>query len=610
MSTRRLAKVPLFGNIAKAVTVNLEATVGAQIGVDLLMPDGTVGTLAQLQKLFGAGTSTDSALTTTDDLDEGQWNLWFTKRRAQDAVGEILADTTTIDLAYTAGTSIEATLKDLADSGTGAALVKITRDAKGRIGGTSAATTTDLTEGTNLYFTAARVLSTLLTGLSTATNAVITAADNVLSALGKLQAQVTANLSALALKLDRVGDSVELAGGNSLKQVDAITTTYLQNAGGLFIGTNIEFDGTNWNRGDTSKAGVLFSQRADLAGYEVRIDSGAGLVSVLYGDATGLKILGNVAWHAGNFDPTLKANDSAVLHNTGNETASGVKTLTSSLRVSVPSDFWTTSGTTIFGSEGYFGSNGSLGFSLRANGYRNNAMTWTSLARGGFAGASGIDMRPTGLLLFGADSAAPTGFDVTWRWQMTTTSFQPVTDNVYTVGDASHRPSVIWAGTGTISTSDGREKTAVAPLTSAEIAAAGDLARAIGTYQWLAMIDAKGADAARHHAGLTVQQAIAIMQAHGLDPFRYGFICYDQWEATPEVWEDVPAQVDEDGNETVPASRVLTEPARPAGDRYSFRDTELDHFLARGAAAERDELKARVADLSARLDALEARAGA
>lgn len=50
---------------------------------------------------------------------------------------------------------------------------------------------------TNLYFTAARVWDQVLTGLSVATNAVITAADSVLGALGKLQAQITANLSTL-----------------------------------------------------------------------------------------------------------------------------------------------------------------------------------------------------------------------------------------------------------------------------------------------------------------------------------------------------------------------------------------------------------------------------
>lgn len=49
----------------------------------------------------------------------------------------------------------------------------------------------------NLYFTTARVRDTLLTGLSLATNAVISATDSVLIAFGKLQAQITANLSTL-----------------------------------------------------------------------------------------------------------------------------------------------------------------------------------------------------------------------------------------------------------------------------------------------------------------------------------------------------------------------------------------------------------------------------
>lgn len=49
----------------------------------------------------------------------------------------------------------------------------------------------------NLYFTTARVRDTLLTGLSLATNAVISATDSVLGAFGKLQAQITANLSTL-----------------------------------------------------------------------------------------------------------------------------------------------------------------------------------------------------------------------------------------------------------------------------------------------------------------------------------------------------------------------------------------------------------------------------
>lgn len=51
--------------------------------------------------------------------------------------------------------------------------------------------TDNLAEGSsNLYFTAARVRAVLLTGLSTATNAVITASDSILTMAGKLQAQI------------------------------------------------------------------------------------------------------------------------------------------------------------------------------------------------------------------------------------------------------------------------------------------------------------------------------------------------------------------------------------------------------------------------------------
>jgi hypothetical protein len=56
------------------------------------------------------------------------------------------------------------------------------------------ATTTDVPEGLNLYFTTARVLATVLTGISFASGAVITAADTILIALGSLQKQLSRNL--------------------------------------------------------------------------------------------------------------------------------------------------------------------------------------------------------------------------------------------------------------------------------------------------------------------------------------------------------------------------------------------------------------------------------
>jgi hypothetical protein len=88
----------------------------------------------------------------------------------------------------------------LVDGGSGQSAVIYVWDAQdGWVqGGASGslANTDALAEGsTNLYFTESRVRDTDLTGLSLTTNAVISAADSVLSALGKLQKQISDVLS-------------------------------------------------------------------------------------------------------------------------------------------------------------------------------------------------------------------------------------------------------------------------------------------------------------------------------------------------------------------------------------------------------------------------------
>lgn len=158
--------------------------------------------------------------------------------------------------------------------------------------------------------------------------------------------------------------------------------------------------------------------------------------------------------------------------------------------------------------------------------------------------------------------------------------YAPNTDNTYSSGIPSRRHSVVYAGTGTINTSDAREKTAVTPLTQSELEAAVELGKMIGTYQWLAMVAVKGQDA-RRHVGMTVQAAIGVMESFGLDPFAYGFICHDEWEESQEVR-------DEEGE--------LIQEYSPAGDRYSFRMDELMMFIAAG-------VNQRLSDIENRLTA-------
>lgn len=154
---------------------------------------------------------------------------------------------------------------------------------------------------------------------------------------------------------------------------------------------------------------------------------------------------------------------------------------------------------------------------------------------------------------------------------------RPGTDNVQPLGDATRRWQQLYAGTTTISTSDAREKTEVRKLTANEIAAAKDLAREIGAFRFLASVAEKG-DKAREHIGMTVQRAIEVMESHGLDPFAYSFICFDEWDAMPE-------ERDED-------TGTVTQTARDSGSRYSFRFEGLLAFIAAGFEARLSALEA------------------
>lgn len=85
----------------------------------------------------------------------------------------------------------------------------------------------------NLWFTGQRVLDAGLTGLSVVTNAAITAADTVLSAAGKLQAQVSALVTSLSGKQDVSGKGAV----SGYAGLDANRSLVLPNSAGSFSTT-------------------------------------------------------------------------------------------------------------------------------------------------------------------------------------------------------------------------------------------------------------------------------------------------------------------------------------------------------------------------------------
>lgn len=163
-------------------------------------------------------------------------------------------------------------------------------------------------------------------------------------------------------------------------------------------------------------------------------------------------------------------------------------------------------------------------------------------------------------------------------------------DNTNTLGGASNRWSVVYAGTGTINTSDERLKEQFTSIEDAEKAAALEIKSAIKKYKFTDAVNSKG-DAARWHFGVGAQTVKAIMESHNLIAEDYGFFCYDEWEEQTEqkqvnegdtvtVTKTREVQATETVTEEVPAEPVYeTVVTQEAGNRYGIRYDELAMFI-------------------------------
>lgn len=165
---------------------------------------------------------------------------------------------------------------------------------------------------------------------------------------------------------------------------------------------------------------------------------------------------------------------------------------------------------------------------------------------------------------------------------------RPNTDGSRNLGTGSRRWANVYASTGTINTSDAREKTAVASPDDALMRAWSKVNFKV--FQFKDAVEKKGADA-RLHVGVIAQQVIEAFKSEGLDATRYGLLCYDKWEDEYEDVEviDVPEVADEEGNIVTPQkTHVEHRLVTPAGDRYGIRYEEA---LALEAAYLRWELQ-------------------
>lgn len=168
--------------------------------------------------------------------------------------------------------------------------------------------------------------------------------------------------------------------------------------------------------------------------------------------------------------------------------------------------------------------------------------------------------------------------------RLTANSFEPQTDNSMSSGSNSFRYTTIYAVNSTISTCDAERKTEPRDPTEVEMDAFYEVAQLPWVWRWLERFQTEG-DGAREHSGPTVQAAIDVLTAHGLDWTNYSALCYDEWEAKPE-------EIDQNTGDIIPASE--------AGCVYSFRKEELLLWITRATVHRQKKIEARLAALESK----------
>lgn len=118
-------------------------------------------------------------------------------------------------------------------------------------------------------------------------------------------------------------------------------------------------------------------------------------------------------------------------------------------------------------------------------------------------------------------------FAVKRRLFITETEVSPGADNIESCGTATLRWTDVFAVSGTINTSDARDKIIDGGLDGAETRAARRILSGIVKYRWKDAVAKKG-EGARVHVGLTAQFVHEAFAAEGLDAARYGVWCEDE----------------------------------------------------------------------------------
>lgn len=178
------------------------------------------------------------------------------------------------------------------------------------------------------------------------------------------------------------------------------------------------------------------------------------------------------------------------------------------------------------------GGNAESTFSVKASG--GVTQFFTTDATGAYAGVLGNNyyriVNNGGIRL----EVTPSGDTYTVR---------PGVDNSQPLGDVTRRWSAVYAGTGTIQTSDERQKQQVRMADAAEKRVAAKIKASMRAFKFNDAVEKKG-DAARIHFGTIAQAVKAAFEEENLNPNMYALFCYDAWDAEFEEVEATAADKD------------------------------------------------------------------
>lgn len=176
--------------------------------------------------------------------------------------------------------------------------------------------------------------------------------------------------------------------------------------------------------------------------------------------------------------------------------------------------------------------------------------------------------------------------------------FFPNTNNEYNLGAPNNKWKDVYSTNPAINTSDRNAKMGIENIHD-DILEAWDKVSLVA-FKFKDAVEKKGEDGARIHMGYIAQDIQEELKKYGIDACKYGLFCYNSWDAQEEKSHE-EERTDEDGNiETV---KVIDAPAIEAGETFGLRYIECLIVECAYLRKKNKELEDRITKLEKNLNA-------